>query len=198
MSFFDSEVILTIMKSSVKKLTESAVMLALATALSFVCFPSFWVFGGSVTACSMVPLVLICCKYGTRHGILVATVFGLIQMLIGMSNVQYAPNAVFAVLIILLDYVAAFGCMGLSAVFYLKKRTPVSLACGITIGCVLRFICHFISGWVIWEALFPNELGLISPIYSLFYNGSYMLPETVLTCIVSVLMLKPLQKHINE
>ena len=70
------------------------------------------------------------------------------------------------------------------------KNQPVALAAGIWVTFVVRFACHFITGWVIWDALWPNDLGMIAPVYSLYYNGSYMLPEAIITSVVAVILMK--------
>ena len=71
-----------------------------------------------------------------------------------------------------------------------------SLVWGIVVTFALRFLCHFVTGWWIWDALWPNGRWL-SPVYSLLYNGAYMLPEIIITAVVAVLLTKtPLNKYI--
>jgi thiamine transporter len=69
---------------------------------------------------------------------------------------------------------------------------PISTAAVI----FLRFICHFVSGMVIWGAYAPE--GQNAAIYSLVYNGSYMGIELVITTILSVLISGFLQRVIVE
>ena len=66
---------------------------------------------------------------------------------------------------------------------------------GIAVTFCLRFVCHFITGVWIWDALWPNELGMSSVVYSLAYNGWYMGAELVLTEIVAMLIYQPLGKY---
>ena len=47
------------------RLTESAIMLAFATVLSLIKIVDM-PFGGSVTACSMLPILIIAYRYGTK------------------------------------------------------------------------------------------------------------------------------------
>ena len=65
---------------------------------------------------------------------------------------------------------------------------------------VLRFICHFLSGVYvfastgkIWDGL--DFVAENKYIYSLFYNGAYMLPEIVLTVLAAVILysVKPIR-----
>ena len=113
-----------------------------------------------------------------------------------MSNVQYATNFIMAVGIVLLDYTIAFTVIGLSACFNgVIKNRLVSIVVGIVFTFALRFVCHFLSGWIIWGVITPNEMGLVAPLYSLIYNGGYMLPETIITALVAVLTYKPLKRY---
>ena len=66
---------------------------------------------------------------------------------------------------------------------------------GILVTFLVRFLCHFLSGWIIWEVMWPNELGWAAPLWSFVYNGSYMLPEIIITEIAAFLLYKPLEKY---
>lgn len=97
---------------------------------------------------------------------------------------------------ILLDYVVAFGVIGLAGIFdKCIKNRPVSIAVGSVFATLLRLACHFVSGWIIWEALWPNELGWASPLWSLAYNASYMIPEMIITTVAAVALYFPLKKY---
>lgn len=182
---------------TVRKLVESAILIAIGTVLSEVTKIDMPL-GGGLTLCSMLPLVLLCHRWGTRWGLFSAFVYSLLQLVLGVSNVQYATSALMAAGIILLDYVVPYTLLGLSAIFKkVTKSVRASLVWGIVFTFALRFLCHFITGWWIWDALWPNEFGWASPLYSLLYNGGYMLPEIILTCVVAVLLLKtPLKPYI--
>ena len=184
------------MGKSTRRLVESAVMIAIGTVLSMFPFTAPWAYGGGITICSMLPLVIIAHRYGTKWGLFTAFVYSVLQLILGVSNVQYATNFIMAVGIVLLDYTIAFTVIGLSACFNgVIKNRLVSIVVGIVFTFALRFVCHFISGWIIWEALWPNEVGLASPMYSLVYNGGYMLPETIITALVAELTYKPLKRY---
>ena len=184
------------MGKSTRRLVESAIMIAIGTVLSMFPFTAPWAYGGGITICSMLPLVIIAHRYGTKWGLFTAFVYSVLQLILGVSNVQYATNFIMAVGIVLLDYTIAFTVIGLSACFNgVIKNRLVSIVVGIVFTFALRFVCHFISGWIIWDALWPNEMGLASPMYSLVYNGGYMLPETIITALVAVLTYKPLKRY---
>ena len=186
------------MGKSTRRLVESAVMIAIGTVLSMFPFSAPWAFGGGVTICSMLPLVIIAHRYGTKWGLFTAFVYSVLQLILGVSNVQFAAGYgfVLAVGVLLLDYILAFTVIGLSACFNgVIKNHLVSIVVGIVFPFALRFVCHFLSGWIIWGVITPNEMGLVAPLYSLIYNGGYMLPETIITALVAVLTYKPLKRY---
>lgn len=176
------------MKSkTTRALVEGALMVAIAVVLNeftkFIPMP----FGGGVTICSMLPVVIYSFRFGWRRGLLVGGAFSLVELLFGVDNVAYATSALMAAGIILLDYIVPYTVIGLAGLFK-TKRLEGSYVLGIVVTFTLRFLCHFATGWMIWDALWPNEFGLAAPVYSLAYNGSYMLGEAVLTGVVAVIL----------
>ncbi len=182
-------------------IAESAIMLALATALSLIAFAP-WPAGGSVTVFSMLPILIIAYRYGMKWGFLVGSVYGLIQMMLGMSALSYATNAWAAICIILFDYAVAFGVLGFGGLFRKLNNQAIGFSLGVIVACVLRFLCHFLTGITVWADYADGIWPVV--IYSLTYNGSYMLPELVITTVVGALLmsfldfkdekLKPLRK----
>lgn len=171
-------------KNKAVRLTESAIMLAFATILSAI--PILQLpYGGSITACSMLPIILIAYRYGTGWGLFTAFGYSLLQMLFGLKNLSYATSAKAAVAIIALDYIAAFTLLGLAGIFRKRIRSQSgALALGALFVCTLRYICHVISGCTVWEGVsIPTSDGLL---YSLVYNATYMIPETFVTVIGAV------------
>ncbi len=176
-------------RMAVRWLVESALMIAIATVLNeytkFIRMP----LGGGVTICSMLPLVVMSFRWGWKRGLLTAGAFSLLQLLFGMDNVMYATSAGMAAAIVLLDYIVPYTVIGLAGICK-GKNLAVSYVIGIIVTFTLRLLCHFITGWWIWDALWPNEFGMIAPVYSIAYNGSYMLGEMVLSGAVAVLLCK--------
>ncbi len=184
------------MTLTTRRMVESAILIAIGTVLSVLSFQGPWALGGSITICSMLPLVFIAWRHGTRWGLFSAFVYALLQMFLGLKNVGYGRNPGEMLLIALLDYVLAFTAIGLSAMFKGRvKDNRLAVVLGIVVTFALRFLCHFLSGWLIWEALWPNELGYAAPMWSLLYNGSYMLPETLITAVVAFASFGPLKRY---
>ena len=158
-------------------LTETALLIALAAVLSMVKIFEL-PYGGSITAFSMVPIMIAAFRYGTRWGVLAGFVNSLIQLLLGMNNLSYATSASAAVAIILLDYICAFSFIGLAGIFGKQlKDKGAAAAAGAIFVCAIRYFFHVISGCTVWAGIsIPTGEALI---YSLSYNATYMIPETI-------------------
>ena len=159
--------------SKTRTLVECALMIALGTVLANIKIfemPN----GGSITLLSMLPFILVSYRHGTKWGLFTGFVNSLLQMLLGFYAPP-APGLLPLVGMILLDYVLAYTLLGLAG------------ASGTAAVCGIRFLCSFLSGVLIWGNLSD---GLPAWTYSLTYNGSYMLPETILTTVAAVLIYK--------
>ena len=68
------------------------------------------------------------------------------------------------------------------------------------LGCFARFVVHFISGVTIYRIYAPTELfntTFTNPwLYSLVYNGSYMLIDLALCAVILLLLQKPMKKFL--
>ena len=204
--------------SKTRRITESAMLLALAVVLEFVSkmFIPEMPFGGQVTLVSMLPVVLISYRHGVKWGFVSAFAYALIEMVIGMKTVSAAflpgyfgdGTMIFnAILMCLLDYVLAYTLLGLGGIFRNKIKNPgVSLMCGSLVALGARYVAHFLSGYILfgsyaewfftqegfpaWGANLVGSLGseMLGIVYSLVYNGMYMVPEILATAIVALLL----------
>ncbi len=169
-------------------MVEGAVMVALATALSFIrIYQLPW--GGAITLLSMLPIVLFSIRRGVMAGMIVSFLYSLIQFAQGIMDGLFGWGLTPGMLIacILLDYILAFSVLGVAGLF--RKKDNVGRICGIILALSLRFVCHFLSGVVIWKSygeLWDGFFTKSSALYSLLYNGSFMLPELVLTVIGAI------------
>lgn len=165
-------------------LTESAVMIALATILSVLKIFDL-PYGGSITVGSMLPMIIIAYRYGIGKGMITGLAYSAIQLLFGLNSLSYATSAAAAIAIIMLDYIVAFTVTGLGGVFKkaFKNNQTAGIMSGAALVCILRFICHVISGCTVWAGVsIPSSDGLI---YSLSYNATYMLPETIIVLLLA-------------
>ena len=207
------------MSTKTKRITESAMLLAVAIVLEVMAklFIPELPFGGQITLVSMLPVVLISYRHGVKWGFVASATYALLEMAIGMKTVSaaflpgyFGDGAMImnALLMCLLDYALAFSLLGLGGIFRNKLRTTPALVCGSLVALGARYVAHIasgyilFSGWAEWfftqegfpawgaqltQALSPNALGLV---YSVVYNGMYMIPEIVITCVVALLLAK--------
>ena len=173
-------------RTRTRMLCEGAIMVALAQILSYIkimALPN----GGSLTP-AMFPILLFAVRWGLKDGLLAGFVFGLLQLIFDGAYAWGWQS-------MLLDYLVAFPPLGLAGLFKGKKW---GIFAGTVLGCLGRFIVHFISGITIYRIYAPTEiLGTVFDepnLYSLVYNGSYMLPNTILALAIAGLLYAPLKK----
>ena len=173
----------------IRTLCECALMIALAVGLSYIVLIRM-PFDGTVTAFSMLPICLISVRHGIKWGLGSAFCYSWFQILQGgVFGYGLTPGMLIASLF--LDYILAFTVLGLAGLF--RRKGVPGMVCGIVMVCVLRFLVHFVSGVVLWAnyeqfMAFGVEWINRPVLYSICYNGAYMLPETVLTVIGAVLL----------
>ena len=179
-------------------LTESAMMIALATVLSMI---KVWEapYGGSVTILSMAPIILLSMRRGVKVGLIAGFVHSLIQLLLGLNNVAYVPTVTGIVVCVLTDYILPFTLLGLGGLFRNVKFTGndktnifIAAALGALLVTLIRYACHLVSGAMIWYAL-DLEWYADDPTHLVFqygawafsaiYNGGYMIPEIITTTV---------------
>ncbi len=154
-------------KFTARELSIGALSIAMAFVLSYIkiSLPQ----GGSVTAASMLPILAYAWAFGPVAGITAGFIYGGLQLMQGMWILHPAQVA--------LDYLLPFAFLGFAA--FSKKNLQV----GIVIACVARFLSHYVSGLIFWGMYAPQ--GQPVWIYSLFYNGSYMLIEMIVCLAIS-------------
>ena len=206
------------MQNKTKRLTESAMLIALAVVLELVgkmVIPPM-PFGGQLTLVSMLPIVLISYRHGVKWGLVSGFAYSLVQMALGAGTVTaafqpgYFGDGVMilnAVIMCALDYVLAYTLLGLGGVFRNKlNNSGISLMLGSLVALGGRYLAHILSGYILfsgwaewfftqegfpaWGAslvasLTPEALGWV---YSIVYNGLYMIPEILLTAAAALLV----------
>lgn len=171
------------MSNRVRVMVECAVMIALSTVLSMIKLIDL-PYGGSVTIASMLPVIIISYRHGLGWGLGTGLVHAVIQQLLGLSSLQWVSTWQSILAVVLLDYIIAFMVTGLGGIFrHVVKNQATALSLGTLFVCVLRYLCHVITGATVWAGIsIPTKAALI---YSLGYNATYMLPETIITVIVA-------------
>lgn len=132
--------------------------------------------GGSISL-SLFPLFILAYKEGPITGLLGSFIFGLVNFMLGGFQLFGVWQSFF------LDYLLAFGLVGLSGyVFQINKESKGLFITGIFVGSFLRFAMHYVSGVVLFGEFAPEDTPVA--LYSLVYNGSYMLPSFILLAFV--------------
>ncbi len=154
-----------------KFLTYTAFLVCIATILSFIVFTKL-PFGGSITAFSMLPIVLIGYYFGPKIGLLGSFVYGLLQLIFN--------GYFFSIPQVIIDYVFAFTSLSFGS--FITMKSPYRLPIVYTVGVLFRYIFACISGYIFFAEYVTEGLTLIE--YTLLYNASYILPEYILTIIL--------------
>lgn len=206
------------MTNKTKRLTESAMLLAVAIVLELISkmiIPEM-PFGGQVTLVSMLPVVLISYRHGVKWGLVSGVTYAFLEMALGAKTVAaafqpgYFGDGVMilnAFIMCLLDYLVAFTVLGLGGIFRNKlKNSGLALMLGAGVALCARYLAHIASGYILfagWAEWFFTQDGFpawgaslvanlsseaLGLVYSVVYNGFYMIPEIILTMVVSVLI----------
>ena len=201
-----------------KRLTESAMLIAIAVVLELAgrtVIPPM-PFGGQLTLCAMLPMVLISWRHGVKWGLTAGFGYSLVQMALGADVVTAAFQPGYfgdgtmigrALTMCLLDYVLAYTLLGLGGCFRNRiKSNGLSLMCGSLAAMGCRYLSHIFSGYILFsgwaEWFFTQEgfpawgAGLVQSLspdllgwtYSIVYNGMYMIPEMVLTAAAALIL----------
>lgn len=157
---------------STKQLAFSSLLLALATVLSMIKLPLKLPMGGSMTLLSMFFICYIGYLYGLRIGLIASVTYGVLQLIIEPYIIGIPQ--------LLIDYIIAFGALGISGAFSSAKHGLIK---GYLLGTFLRFVASYISG-LIFFAQYAADWNTIPVIYSAVYNGSYIYAEVILTLII--------------
>jgi len=151
------------------------------------------VLGGTISL-AMVPIIVLALLRGPWVAFMCGVLCGLVDLAI--------EPFIFHPVQLLLDYPLAFGLVGLAGVFasYIcnlfeqKKATAglIMVSVAAIFGISLRFISHVISGIVFFKSTFPDDVNEL--VYSVVYNGSYIVPSMIATIAACMLIMPVLFK----
>ena len=178
--------------SKIRILTECAILIALSTVLSMIKVMTMPL-GGSITLLSMLPVCYVSIRHGLKWGLFSSFIYACIQLFLDLgAAMSWGLTAGRWAGMIAFDYIIAFTVLGLAGVF--AKKGFAGIMTGTTLAVFLRFVCHVISGAFVFDIWMPE--GWASPIvYSLAYNGAFMLPELIITVAGAAICYKALSKR---
>ncbi len=152
--------------SDTRSIVYGAISIALSFALSYARLfklPQ----GGSVTFASLLPLMIYCCMFGTRRGLIVCAIYGVLQALQDPFIIHPMQ--------FLLDYPLAFGLIGVSGIFMekgvFKDKKVVAFLLGGVLAVVLRYACHVCSGVFAFADYADLDKYDTAIAYSMAYNS---------------------------
>lgn len=174
-------------KLKLRALCEGAIMVAIAQILGYLKLyelPN----GGSITV-GMLPIFVYCARWGFGPGMLASFAYSLLQLFLDGAYAMGWQSMIG-------DYILAFTVLGLAGLFHKAKG---GFFIGTVVGCVARFLVHWIVGATIWAEYMPDTffgMTMTSPwIYSILYNGSYMLADMVIVLVIGAILWKPMKKY---
>ena len=180
----------------VRALTEGAILLALAVVLNYLSAIIFASLpqGGSVTL-AMFPLLLYVHRWGAGRGAVVCFAYGLLDMLIGGGYAWGWQS-------ILLDYLVAYTALAVGGFF---KGKDWGIFPAVALGCLGRFAVHHLSGITLYKIVEPTGieglegLGVFTNphLYSIVYNGVYMLPNMLIALALAGVLFVPMRKYFS-
>jgi thiamine transporter len=160
-----------------KILAEIIVFVALAGALTYLSHSFFSLPQGGSINLGMVPIFWLALRRGSKIGIFAGAVLGMVDLTIEPFIVHPLQ--------FILDYPLPYACLGIAG-FFRKFQTAGPVA-GVVVGGTARFLSHFISGVVYFSNYAPEGMSPI--VYSVLYNGTYMVPSIVI-CAFAIFLLQ--------
>ena len=160
-------------KMSTRQLVFCAMAMALAFVTSYIkIFTLPW--GGSVTLCSMLFIVLVANWYGVQTGILVGLAYGILQFI--------QEPYVLSFFQVCCDYILAFAALGVAGFF---AKSSHGLVKGYIAAVIARGAFHALGGYLYWMDYMPaNFPKALTSVYPIVYNYSFLLAEAVITLII--------------
>lgn len=147
--------------------------------------------GGSITPASLLPIIFCALAFGPVWGIGVGAIYGILQFIISPFPAHW--------LSVILDYPLAFGMLGLAGLLAASRQSRLSeknilhriglisiprVVLAIALGVIGRTLCSVISGAVYYASYAPE--GQNPWIYSLVYNSTYILPDTLILFVILI------------
>lgn len=177
-------------------LIEVAIFASLAFLLGVVCNTlqfSLWIQGGSISI-EMVPVFIMAFRWGIKGGLLTGLLLGTLQLVTGGAYVVHWFQA-------FLDYILAFSLLGFAGIFSIQIKNSMksgdnkwlsySIA-AMLIASLARLLAHIGSGLIFFSSYAPE--GMNSLLYSILYNASFIVPSAIVSCIVTVILIKAMPK----
>src|SRR5690554_5679019 len=160
--------------------------------------------GGRLFNISLLPIILIGLFLGPVYGIVGAVTYGLFGFFYdGYALSYFATNLGEAALVFFLDYIVAFGALGLSGFFKKSLNAPLYFSLTTIVVLLIRWLSSTIVGAILWAAYASGSewtqnlmdgVNQNAFIYSGIYNIIYTLTTTLSIVVIGTLSLKQLRE----
>ena len=176
-------------KQKIIIIAEVAVFAAIAFILDLLAtlYSGFFVNGGSISL-ALIPIVILSFRRGPIAGVICGLIVGLLDLTDGFYTATDTWYGNF--MQIGLDYIFTYMLAAIVGVFkpLIKKIDyKLILVISVVVAGILKFTSHFLSGVIFWPQ-FEGQPFLERVVYSVLYNGSYMLPTTIICGLVMYLI----------
>ncbi|MFW5998913.1 MAG: energy-coupled thiamine transporter ThiT [Halanaerobiaceae bacterium] len=166
-------------------IAEIGIAVAIAAVLNF--FPLWRMPQGGSISLEMLPILFVALRWGGKPGLMAGLVYGLIQLVVN-------PYIIHPVQLIM-DYPLPFMMLGTAGFFVIRKNRGRDISyykvfLAVLTASFLRFVVHVLSGVVFFSSYAPEGQNVW--IYSIIYNGSYLVPSLIISYVVLILILKRL------
>lgn len=172
-------------------LCECAVMIAAAQVLGY--FKLFRLPNGGSITLNMLPIFMICIRWGAAYGFSSGLIFGLLQLLLD-GGIGFGWQSILG------DYLIAYTVLGTAGIIRSTDLKKAILS--VFLGGLARYAVAVIVGATVWAEYMPDEfwgMTMNDPwFYSILYNASYILPATILCIIVTAILWKPMDKYLKR
>lgn len=177
-------------RNEIISLCEVAIFAAIGFVLDFAAniYSGFIFPNGGSLSFALIAVVIISFRRGPIYGVCCGLIIGLLDLTDGFYTISDTWYKAF--MQVGMDYIFTYMLVGLSGLFkpICKKIKPCYVILFSTIFAgFLKFISHFLSGVLFWPE-FPNQPFVDRCIYSIIYNGSYMLPTIIISAIITFII----------
>lgn len=171
-------------KFSTRMLAEIGVAVALAVVLNFL---KLWRMpqGGSISL-EMLPVLVIAFRWGLGAGMFSGLAYGLLQLMFGAYIIHPVQ--------LIMDYPLPYMVLGVAGMFKIRKDDiiqPLKMFWAVLVASALRLIVHILSGVIFFSSYAPEGQNVW--LYSTIYNATFLIPTTIITYIVLIIIMKALE-----
>ena len=196
------------MNRKILKVTLVAVLLAMAIALDVVTgmIPGLNLsmpLGGRIFGIALFPLLLIGIFLGASYGITAGIIYGIFGFFSdGYAIAFFVDDTSSALLVFFLDYIIAFGALGLTGFFPKALKKGPMLIMAFSLAIFVRFVSSTIVGAILWAQYahyspWTNDLyDLVDGsafLYSGIYNFIYNFTTAITLILIGLIMKNRLQ-----